>query len=318
MTMPDGYSTPSHETSMTASAATLKALTDAVSDAVARAIASVQREASRAEEVRAAEHRAFMAEARETLAAAMRKLEDKIASVRDGIDGKDGRDGIDGREGEPGSQGERGLPGDHGRDGIDGKDGAPGADGRDGRDGIDGKDGIGIAEALIDSGGELVLTMTDGAVKRLGRVVGRDGADGINGKDGEAGAHGRDGLPGERGEKGEPGENGRDGYAGEARGLYDPEGEYRAMDVVSFNGSEWRAKKDDPGELPGEGWMLSASRGKRGDRGERGPAGAEGKPGATLIAGYVDTQELQMTLTKDDGSEVKVDFYDLADMIRKA
>ena len=303
---------------MTASAATLKAFTDAAGDAVARAIASVQREASRAEEVRSAEHRAFMAEARETLAAAMRNLEDKIASVRDGIDGKDGRDGIDGREGEPGRQGERGIPGEQGRDGIDGKDGAPGTDGRDGRDGVDGKDGIGIAEALIDSGGELVLTMTDGSVKRLGRVVGKDGSDGANGRDGADGAPGERGEPGPIGERGEPGENGRDAYAGEARGLYDPDASYRAMDVVSFNGSEWRAKKDDPGELPGDGWMLSASRGKRGDRGERGPAGPEGKAGTSLIAGYVDADQMRMTLTKEDGSELNIDLYELADTIRKA
>jgi hypothetical protein len=105
---------------------------------------------------------------------------------------------------------------------------------------------------------------------------------------------------------------------GEARGLYDPDAEYRAMDVVSFNGSEWRAKQDAPGPLPGEGWMLSASRGKRGDRGERGAPGPEGKAAPSLIAGYVDAKDMQMTLTKDDGSEVKVDFYELADTIRRA
>lgn len=38
------------------------------------------------------------------------------------------------------------------------------------------------------------------------------------------------------------------------------------MDVVAFNGSEWRAVKDDPGPLPGAGRVL-------GGPGERGPAG---------------------------------------------
>lgn len=303
---------------MTASAATLKAFTDAASDAVARVIASVQRDAARAEELRAAEHRAFMAEVREVVGTLTRRVEERLATVRDGIDGKDGAPG---ERGEPGLQGERGADGVNGRDGADGihgKDGAEGAPGRDGKDGVDGRDGIGIAEALIDSGGELVLTMTDGSVKRLGRVVGENGKDGQDGADGAPGEPGRDGLAGERGEKGDPGETGRDAYAGEARGLYDPAAEYRAMDVVSFRGSEWRAKKDNPGELPGEDWMLSASRGSRGERGERGPVGRDGKAGATLIAGYVDPDQMKMTLTKDDGSELIIDLYDLADTIRQA
>jgi hypothetical protein len=42
--------------------------------------------------------------------------------------------------------------------------------------------------------------------------------------------------------------------------------------VVAFNGSEWRAMVDDPGPLPGPGWMLGA-KGARGKRGERGPPG---------------------------------------------
>lgn len=45
-----------------------------------------------------------------------------------------------------------------------------------------GKDGIGLADALIDREGALVLTMTDGTTKSLGKVHGKDGADG---KDGE-------------------------------------------------------------------------------------------------------------------------------------
>lgn len=45
---------------------------------------------------------------------------------------------------------------------------------KDGADGRDGADGIGAAAALIDQDGSLVMTMTDGSVHRLGRVVGRD------------------------------------------------------------------------------------------------------------------------------------------------
>jgi hypothetical protein len=115
--------------------------------------------------------------------------------------------------------------------------------------------------------------------------------------------------------------DGKDAYAGQARGLFDAGEEYRAMDVVSFNGSEWRAKVDAPGALPGDGWMLSASRGKRGDRGDRGEPGRDGErglPGADIIAGYADEKDLAIVLTKDNGDEVKIDLYDLATKIRSA
>jgi hypothetical protein len=196
-----------------------------------------------------------------------------------GADGRDGADGAPGRDGIDGKDGADGEPGPAGRDGVDGKDGADGAPGRDGIDGKDGEPGLPGAD-------------------------GKDGIDGAPGKDGADGADGRDGI------------DGKDAYPGEARGLFDPEAVYRALDVVSFNGSEWRAKCDNPGDLPGENWMLSASRGKRGDRGEQGLQGKAGATGASLIAGYVDTHDMKLTLTRDDGSEVEVDLYDLATVIR--
>lgn len=47
-----------------------------------------------------------------------------------------------------------------------------------------GKDGVGLSDALIDKDGNLVLTMTDGRIRELGRVIGKDGKDGAPGKDG--------------------------------------------------------------------------------------------------------------------------------------
>lgn len=70
------------------------------------------------------------------------------------------------------------------RDGRDGERGPQGEKGEAGERGADGKDGTGLADALIDRDGALVLTMTDGRAKTLGVVVGRDGADGKNGRDG--------------------------------------------------------------------------------------------------------------------------------------
>lgn len=62
---------------------------------------------------------------------------------------------------------------------IKGEKGDPGEHGHDGEDGVDGKDGIGLAGALIDRDGNLIVTMTNGEAKSLGPVVGRDGKDGI-------------------------------------------------------------------------------------------------------------------------------------------
>jgi hypothetical protein len=76
---------------------------------------------------------------------------------------------------------------------INGKDGAPGAPGADGKDGSPGAagpagqkgaDGLGLAGAMIDRDGALQITLTNGDVKNLGAIVGKDGADGKNGVDG--------------------------------------------------------------------------------------------------------------------------------------
>ena len=63
------------------------------------------------------------------------------------------------------------LKGADGRDGIDGKDGKDGADGKDGisikgKDGKDGKNGVGIKD-ITEKNGEIVITLTDGTIKKL-------------------------------------------------------------------------------------------------------------------------------------------------------
>ena len=99
---------------------------------------------------------------------------------------------LEGRKVEPGEKGERGDRGE------------PGEPGRD---------GVGLAGAIIDRSGVLVLTLTDGTTRELGAVVGKDGADG---------------APGERGERGEPGPQGDKGEAGD-RGEIGPAGD-KGMD----------------------------------------------------------------------------------------
>ena len=65
-----------------------------------------------------------------------------------------------------------------------GKDGQPGAPGADGKDGQKGADGLGLAGAMIDRDGCLQITLTNGEVKNLGAIVGKDGSNGTDGKDG--------------------------------------------------------------------------------------------------------------------------------------
>lgn len=151
---------------------------------------------------------------------------------RDGVDGKDGAAGLNGKDGRDGLDGQVGAVGLPGKDGLDGKDGAagrngndgaPGLNGKDGADGaagkdgapgLNGQDGVGLADALIDRDGRLVLTMSDGRTKTLAVVIGKDGRDGIDGKDGAAGLSGKDGAPGLNGKDGSPGANGKDGTDG--------------------------------------------------------------------------------------------------------
>ena len=156
-----------------------------------------------------------------------------------------------------------------------------------------------LAEAVAAAAGELIAREiarlareTDMRLATLERSVaaldlkqgppgeagppGRDGAPGTPGRDGEKGAPGEPGAPGtpgRDGEKGAPGEPGR-GFV--HRGYYDARGEYRALDVVAFNGGSFVALKDKPGRLPGAEWGELARRGEPGARGERGEKGERG------------------------------------------
>jgi integrin beta 3 len=86
------------------------------------------------------------------------------------------------------------------------------------------------------------------------------------------------------------GSNGRDAPVGQVYGRYDPAGQYKRFDLVAHDGGEWRARKDDPGPLPGSGWALSAVQGKQGKPGAKGDAGPRGAAGASIaewsIAGF--------------------------------
>lgn len=126
-----------------------------------------------------------------------------------------------------------------------------------------GDDGIGLADALIDKDGALVLTFSDGRTKTLGLVIGRDGADGLGPEDMKVSRVGERGVEIAliRGEI-------EHSFEVEFpfpiyRGVYQ-DGEYQAGDLVTWGGSLWHADKatcDKPGT---DDWTLAAKRGRDG------------------------------------------------------
>lgn len=237
----------------------------------------------------------------------------------DGHHGKDGRDGVDGRDGRDGKDADPEEiarlvasavaalpPAPPGRDGIDGKDGRDGKDGVDGKDGLDGKDGrdgLDGKDALLP-----VVKAWSDRVHYAGECVTRDGATWQARCDtGRAPPH-EDWIclaaPG------------RDGRSFAVRGTFDPAATYSAFDVVALNGGSFVARHDCPGDCPGDGWQLLASRGKpgmkgdKGDRGDRGVSGDRGVAGPALIGATVSSDGV-LTLVRDDGAQIEADFYDV-------
>jgi len=152
-----------------------------------------------------------------------------------------------------------------------------------------------LAEARIDM---------DAAMReRLAALKdGHPGPQGERGERGEAGESivgpaGEQGIPGPPGERGEPGP---EPYVGEVCGLYEPAREYRKFDLVTWHGSEWRARCDNPGALPSEGWALAGQAGSRGKPGERGERGMPGPPGATIVSW--EMRDFRIVPVMSDGS----------------
>jgi hypothetical protein len=160
----------------------------------------------------------------------------------------------------------------------DGKDGARGEKGERGAD------GVGLAGALIDRDGSLVVTLTNGETKSLGLVIGKDGAAGRDGKDGADGLSVEGRALSYDAETGEIIE--RWNAAGTAkefrypavgihqRGYWREGMACKSGDAVTHGGSFYIAKRDNaskPCAENGDDWYLCVRKGRDG---ERGPAGS--------------------------------------------
>lgn len=181
-------------------------------------------------------------------------------------------------------------PVQNGKDGIPGTAGEKGATGETGPAG---KDGIGLADALLNQKGELVLTMTDGRMRELGCVVGKDGNPGKDGADG----FGFDDLSaaydGERGvvltfTKGDRTKE----FAFHLpipmdKGYWREGTKSKAGDGWTDDGSWWICTKDTD-TRPARGsdcWRIGARRGRDGDQG---PPGKAYKPDEPVKLGRKD------------------------------
>lgn len=91
-------------------------------------------------------------------------IEKRVASIKDGQDGRNGTDGKAGKDGRPGR---------------DGAAGPKGADGQNGNDGRDGTDGVSVTDAHIDFDGSLVISLSSGRTINVGEVVAPDLAEKI-------------------------------------------------------------------------------------------------------------------------------------------
>ena len=89
-----------------------------------------------------------------------------------GETGPQGAQGVKGDQGEQGIQGPQGPAGDKGEQGDKGDKGDKGDQGEVGPQG---PAGLGIASAVINDNGELVITYTDGTSANLGNVIGEKG-----------------------------------------------------------------------------------------------------------------------------------------------
>lgn len=128
------------------------------------------------------------------------------------------------------------------------------------------KDGIGLAGAMIDRSGALVVTLSDGKLCELGRVEGKDGEPGLGFDDmaieqtGERTAQ----LKFVRGEQVKTFDLTVPAVID--RGVFKEGQEYTAGDAVTFGGSLWIAQKDtgQKPDGPDTGWRLAVKKGRDG------------------------------------------------------
>lgn len=167
-------------------------------------------------------------------------------------------------------------PVQHGKDGKPGEKGEPGESIK----GEPGADGVGLAGAVINRAGELVVTKTNGEAIALGVVVGKDGASGKDGADG-LGFDDCDVLyDGERSftVKWQNGDRVKEKTFHVPtiidRGYWREGSEAQAGDAMTHDGTLWIALRDTKAKpaRESEDWRIGARKGRDGVQGPPGKA----------------------------------------------
>jgi hypothetical protein len=232
-----------------------------------------------------------------------KRVNAKLAEVKDGKDGEPGRDGKDAdeeaiRASLVGFLEERLA---HVRDGEDGEPGLPGAPGRDGVDGKDGKDG--------NDGKLPIVREWTNRVHYEGDVVRHNGA--------TYQALADTGSEPPHSDWGELASRGTDGREFVLRGIYDAAAKYKQHDIVMLNRNSFAAKYDAPGDCPGDGWQLF---GPSGQRGKEGPPGAKGNDGRSVSIASLeaDADAMVLRITDSLGKTFSLDLEPIAERIVEA
>jgi hypothetical protein len=148
--------------------------------------------------------------------------------------------------------------------------------GEKGEKGDSGPSGVGLAGAMIDRDGGLVITLSNGEVKTLGQVVGKDGKDGVDGIGLDS--FEMEYLPEEHEISVKASCQGRTKELRYPAGGIRPAGYWRegtkakSGEAWVQDGSLWIAIKDT-GTKPAtndEGWIIAARKGRDGERGQKG------------------------------------------------
>lgn len=132
-----------------------------------------------------------------------------------------------------------------------------------------GKDGVGLAGAVIDRDGALVVTLTSGETKNLGPVVGRDGKDGADFTDFDIDYDGERTIT----IKGRGGDITKRVPMPLDRGYWREGMACEKGDIVTEGGSAWIALRDTkakPALEHKEDWRLFARKGRDGRDGRNG------------------------------------------------
>jgi hypothetical protein len=179
----------------------------------------------------------------------LRKANESLVARIGALEAREVRDGIDGKDGAPGAHGE---PGERGEKGDKGDKGEPGA---------------GVADALMDREGHLLLTLTDGKSLKVGPIVGRDGKDGLGFEDMAVDYDGERTLHLSWEKDGARKEHSLRFSVPLYRGTFASGADYEKGDCVTWGGSIWIAQVDAPEGNPSEAskdWKLAVKRGRNG------------------------------------------------------